>query len=91
MYTYIDCLNLREGRRDHFSNCRMGFSTRVGKYELGRDIGEGMFAKVKVARNMETGVNVAVKIIDKKMIFRCNLMHQVGFVLLQCMIHSKKE
>lgn len=36
-----------------------------------------MFAKVKLARNIETGLNVAVKIIDKQMIFRCNLMHQV--------------
>lgn len=77
MHAYIDWLNLTEGRRNHFSNCRMGFSTRVGKYELGRDLGEGMFAKVKVARNIETGLNVAVKIIDKQMIFRCNLMHQV--------------
>jgi 5'-AMP-activated protein kinase catalytic alpha subunit len=55
----------------------MTFSTRVGKYELGRELGEGTFAKVKVARNIETGLNVAVKIIDKQMILRCNLTHQV--------------
>jgi len=69
-----------EGRRDHFSNSRMGFSTRVGKYELGRELGEGRFAKVRVARNIETGINVAVKIIDKKMIFSLNLMHQVRLI-----------
>eukprot|EP00253_Pinus_taeda_P027211 PITA_27211 len=55
----------------------MGFSTRVGKYELGREIGEGRFAKVRVARNIETGLKVAIKIIEKKMILRLNLRHQV--------------
>lgn len=55
----------------------MTFSTRVGKYELGRELGEGTFAKVKVARNIETGQNVAVKIIDKQMILSRNLTHQV--------------
>ena len=29
--------------------------TRVGKYEVGRTLGEGNFAKVKLARNVETG------------------------------------
>eukprot|EP01018_Ginkgo_biloba_P039920 Gb_21645 [translate_table: standard] len=55
----------------------MGFVTRVGKYELGRALGEGSFAKVKAARNIETGQNVAVKIIDKEMILQNKLMHQV--------------
>ncbi|RRT47110.1 hypothetical protein B296_00045676 [Ensete ventricosum] len=32
--------------------------TRVGKYELGRTLGEGTFAKVKFAKNVETGGNV---------------------------------
>ncbi|KAH9297208.1 hypothetical protein KI387_028890 [Taxus chinensis] len=55
----------------------MGFSTRVGKYEVGRLLGEGTFAKVKVARNIETGQNVAIKIIDKGMVFKHKLMYQV--------------
>uniref|UniRef100_A0A0D6R537 Protein kinase domain-containing protein n=1 Tax=Araucaria cunninghamii TaxID=56994 RepID=A0A0D6R537_ARACU len=55
----------------------MGFPTRVGKYELGRMLGEGTFAKVKVARNVETGQQVAVKIIDKEMVLKHNLMYQV--------------
>jgi serine/threonine protein kinase len=28
---------------------------KVGKYEVGRTIGEGTFAKVKFAQNRETG------------------------------------
>ncbi|XP_073000619.1 CBL-interacting serine/threonine-protein kinase 21 isoform X2 [Typha latifolia] len=55
----------------------MGFSTSVGKYHLGRTIGEGTFAKVKLAVNIETGKNVAIKIIDKKMVVQNNMMYQV--------------
>lgn len=39
-----------------------------GKYELGRVIGCGAFAKVHYARNVQTGQSVAVKIINKKKI-----------------------
>ncbi|KAL4573762.1 hypothetical protein LXL04_020579 [Taraxacum kok-saghyz] len=35
---------------------------KVGKYEIGRTLGEGTFAKVKFAKNTETGEAVAVKI-----------------------------
>lgn len=38
----------------------------LGKYELGRRLGSGSFAKVHVARSIETGEVVAIKIIDKK-------------------------
>ncbi|KAJ0232707.1 CBL-interacting serine/threonine-protein kinase 4 [Hirschfeldia incana] len=38
----------------------------LGKYELGRRLGSGSFAKVHVARSIETDDLVAVKIIDKK-------------------------
>lgn len=55
----------------------MGFTTRIGKYELGRLLGEGTFAKVKLGRNIETGKNFAVKIIDKDMVKKNNLMYQV--------------
>ncbi|KAL5160775.1 CBL-interacting serine/threonine-protein kinase 9 [Glycine soja] len=39
--------------------------TRVGKYELGKTIGEGSFAKVKFAKNVENGNHVAIKILDR--------------------------
>ncbi|XP_020099689.1 CBL-interacting serine/threonine-protein kinase 21 isoform X1 [Ananas comosus] len=55
----------------------MGLPAIVGKYRMGRTIGEGTFAKVKLAANMETGKSVAVKIIDKKMVLQNNLMYQV--------------
>nr|QSH71647.1 CBL-interacting protein kinase [Hedychium coronarium] len=50
---------------------------RVGKYELGRTLGEGSFAKVKYARNVQTGNSVAIKILDKHHVFRHNMVEQI--------------
>ncbi|KAH0980064.1 hypothetical protein GBA52_007241 [Prunus armeniaca] len=44
--------------------------TRVGKYELGKTLGEGTFAKVKFAKNMETGKCVAIKIVDREQVLK---------------------
>ncbi|KAA8514894.1 hypothetical protein F0562_018073 [Nyssa sinensis] len=52
-------------------------STRVGKYELGRTLGEGTFAKVKFARNVETGENVAIKILDKAKVLKHKMIGQI--------------
>ncbi|GMH26072.1 hypothetical protein Nepgr_027915 [Nepenthes gracilis] len=51
--------------------------TRIGKYELGRTLGEGTFAKVKFARNTETGENVAIKILDKEKVLRHKMINQI--------------
>lgn len=50
---------------------------RVGKYEVGRTIGEGTFAKVKFARNSETGGSVALKILDKEKVLKHKMAEQV--------------
>ena len=42
---------------------------RIGKYELGWMLGEGSFAKVKCAIDVETGQSYAVKILDKDRVF----------------------
>ena len=52
--------------------------TRVGKYELGRILGEGTFAKVRFARHVDTRQSVAIKIIDKEKVFRDKLVEQVN-------------
>ncbi|XXG52706.1 hypothetical protein AAC387_Pa03g0962 [Persea americana] len=49
---------------------------RVGKYEVGRTIGEGTFAKVKFARNSETGDPVALKILDKEKVLKHKMVEQ---------------
>ncbi|KAF7119311.1 hypothetical protein RHSIM_Rhsim13G0117100 [Rhododendron simsii] len=51
--------------------------TKVGRYELGRTLGEGTFAKVKFARNTETGENVAIKILDKEKVLKHKMISQV--------------
>lgn len=54
-----------------------GGRTRVGRYELGRTLGEGTFAKVKFARNVETGENVAIKILDKDKVLKHKMIAQI--------------
>ncbi|GLU14029.1 hypothetical protein SLE2022_306230 [Rubroshorea leprosula] len=54
-----------------------GSRTRVGKYEVGRTLGEGTFAKVKFARNVETGENVAIKILDKEKVLKHKMIGQI--------------
>ncbi|RDY00820.1 CBL-interacting protein kinase 9, partial [Mucuna pruriens] len=49
---------------------------RVGKYEMGKTIGEGSFAKVKIARNVENGNYVAIKILDRNHVLRHRMMEQ---------------
>ncbi|KAI9400000.1 hypothetical protein POPTR_002G177900v4 [Populus trichocarpa] len=51
--------------------------TRVGKYELGKTIGEGSFAKVKVAKNVQTGDVVAIKILDRDQVLRHKMVEQL--------------
>ncbi|BAT03298.1 CBL-interacting protein kinase 3 [Oryza sativa Japonica Group] len=49
----------------------------LGKYELGRAIGQGTFAKVRFAKNMETGDHVAIKILDKAKVQKHRLVEQI--------------
>ncbi|KAF5956626.1 hypothetical protein HYC85_003851 [Camellia sinensis] len=55
----------------------MGYANSIGKYQLSQTIGEGTFAKVKLATNTENGQHVAIKIIDKHMVIENNLIYQV--------------
>ena len=58
----------------------------VGRYELGRTIGVGGFAKVKAGRNTETGVDHAVKIVAKKRLTsedeEAQLLREIGITKL---------
>ncbi|CAK9148123.1 unnamed protein product [Ilex paraguariensis] len=47
------------------------------RYELGRLLGQGTFAKVYYGRNLKTGQSVAVKIIDKEKVMRVGLIDQI--------------
>ncbi|GMP47958.1 hypothetical protein CsSME_00015481 [Camellia sinensis var. sinensis] len=55
----------------------MGYASTIGKYQIGRTIGEGTFAKVKLAINTDNSQYVAIKIINKHMVMENNLTYQV--------------
>ncbi|GMH08724.1 hypothetical protein Nepgr_010564 [Nepenthes gracilis] len=60
---------LREGEREK--------GMRLGKYELGRTLGEGNFGKVKFAKDLETDLPFAVKILEKKKILNLKISDQI--------------
>ncbi|KAI3461714.1 hypothetical protein Pfo_018377 [Paulownia fortunei] len=47
------------------------------RYELGRLLGQGTFAKVYYARSVQTGQSVAIKVIDKEKITRVGIINQI--------------
>jgi 5'-AMP-activated protein kinase, catalytic alpha subunit len=49
----------------------------LGKYEMGKMLGQGTFAKVYRARNNETSESVAVKVIDKEKVMKVGLVDQI--------------
>ncbi|KAL8497944.1 hypothetical protein ACS0TY_021336 [Phlomoides rotata] len=59
------------------SQLKMKAKRKVGKYELGRTIGEGNFAKVKFAQNTETGDSVAIKVLAKSTILKHKMVDQI--------------
>ena len=50
---------------------------KVGKYEMGKTLGEGTFGKVKYAVNAETNEAVAIKVLDKEKIQKQNMGNQI--------------
>lgn len=47
------------------------------KYEVGRLLGKGTFAKVYYARNIKTSQSVAIKVIDKEKVLKVGLIDQI--------------
>ncbi|CAN6219660.1 unnamed protein product [Urochloa humidicola] len=50
---------------------------RMGKYEMGRTLGEGHFGKVRLARHAETGRAFAIKILDRQRILAMKIDEQI--------------
>ncbi|KDP21108.1 hypothetical protein JCGZ_21579 [Jatropha curcas] len=49
----------------------------MNRYEIGRLLGQGTFAKVYHARNLQSGQSVAIKIIDKQKVLKSGLIDQI--------------
>ncbi|CAK9144489.1 unnamed protein product [Ilex paraguariensis] len=52
-------------------------SVLMQRYELGKLLGQGTFAKVYHARNLTTGMSVAIKIIEKEKILKVGMIDQI--------------
>ncbi|KAF8397136.1 hypothetical protein HHK36_016043 [Tetracentron sinense] len=52
-------------------------SVLMQRYELGRLLGQGTFAKVYYARNLKTNQSVAIKVIDKEKVLKVGLIEQI--------------
>ncbi|CAI9761903.1 unnamed protein product [Fraxinus pennsylvanica] len=52
-------------------------SVLMQRYELGKLLGQGTFAKVYHAKNLKTGMSVAIKIIDKEKILKVGMIEQI--------------
>ncbi|KAJ6745358.1 CBL-INTERACTING SERINE/THREONINE-PROTEIN KINASE 25-RELATED [Salix koriyanagi] len=48
-----------------------------GKYEMGRLLGKGTFAKVYYGKHLVTGENVAIKVISKNQVKKEGMMEQI--------------
>lgn len=65
---------------DCADNCHVSTDGRkiiFGKYEIGRMLGQGTFAKVYYAKNIETSESVAIKVIKKDQVRKEGLMDQI--------------
>ncbi|WVZ71501.1 hypothetical protein U9M48_020084 [Paspalum notatum var. saurae] len=49
----------------------------LGRYEIGRTLGEGNFGKVKYARHLVTGGHFAIKILDRSKILSLRIDDQI--------------
>ena len=65
-----------DGRR------HLGDDPTIGEYKLMKTIGKGNFAKVKLAKHIPTGREVAIKIIDRTQLTQASLQKVRGLWLL---------
>ncbi|XP_071711414.1 CBL-interacting serine/threonine-protein kinase 25-like [Rutidosis leptorrhynchoides] len=69
-----------EKMEDCIENCRVGADGRnviFGKYEMGRLLGQGTFAKVYYAKDLVTSESVAIKVIKKDQVRKEGMMDQI--------------
>lgn len=69
----------KKNNNDNNNNERI---LRLGNYELGRTLGEGNFAKVKLAKHLHSSLPFAVKILDKSNLIQLKITDQVSFISL---------
>uniref|UniRef100_A0A3B3SAD7 non-specific serine/threonine protein kinase n=1 Tax=Paramormyrops kingsleyae TaxID=1676925 RepID=A0A3B3SAD7_9TELE len=80
----------RSGARGRNSTSSADEQPHVGNYRLLKTIGKGNFAKVKLARHILTGREVAIKIIDKTQLNPTSLQkaQAAGTASEGCVLHD---
>jgi len=80
--------SLREDRQDGGRRrSHANDDAHIGKYKLIKTIGKGNFAKVKLAKHLLTGRDVAIKVINKKEMSTTNLSKLMREVRIMKMLH----
>uniref|UniRef100_A0A3Q4M8A2 non-specific serine/threonine protein kinase n=1 Tax=Neolamprologus brichardi TaxID=32507 RepID=A0A3Q4M8A2_NEOBR len=74
--------SVRSARCKNSSASGTDESPHVGNYRLLKTIGKGNFAKVKLARHIPTGWEVAIKIIDKTQLNPSSLLGVILYTLV---------
>ena len=64
-FRFLIIFQVGDSSSSRVSSRRTGEEPHIGKYRLLKTIGKGNFAKVKLAKHIPTGKEVAIKIIDK--------------------------
>ena len=64
-FRFVIIFQVGDSSSSRVSSRRTGEEPHIGKYRLLKTIGKGNFAKVKLAKHIPTGKEVAIKIIDK--------------------------
>ncbi|KAL9238544.1 hypothetical protein vseg_012948 [Gypsophila vaccaria] len=62
---------------EHESQTPRSGNIIFGKYELGRQLGQGTFAKVYYGKNIVTHESVAIKVISKEQVRKAGMMEQI--------------
>ncbi|KAM7267303.1 hypothetical protein ACFE04_009469 [Oxalis oulophora] len=63
--------------QNHMADNKANPTVLHGKYELGRQLGHGTFAKVYHARNIQSGKSVAMKIVGKEKVIKVGMIEQI--------------
>ncbi|XP_057969253.1 CBL-interacting serine/threonine-protein kinase 5-like [Malania oleifera] len=70
-------IDQHELHQQHHCSVDLTRNILFGKYEMGRLLGKGTFAKVYHAKNLLTGESVAVKVINKDHVLKASMADQI--------------
>ncbi|CCE86017.1 Piso0_005661 [Millerozyma farinosa CBS 7064] len=76
-HNHNDDADRSQGGRTAGAAPNINSSSRIGKYQVIKTLGEGSFGKVKLAQHIQTGQRVALKIINRKTLAKSDMQGRV--------------